>query len=250
MKTILDGARQVLLDVADVLKHRNDVIVVGGWGPYLRNPTRHPGTLDVDLLFPAEHSKDAMLSIAEMFLKWRFSVNAKHSFQLLKEYRIGTKNYIFNIDFLHPILEKTLIAEFRDIINFDITIDGSRVKKLVSICMPYGDVLFFHGMSRMISVDGRFIRLLAPAGVVFSKLQSCIQANRPRDIFDVLLSCEEDPDLWVVLNTLSDADARVRSMIEEYKNNIIKKWDFFQQCLQQYSVLGTVENQKKLLGEK
>lgn len=249
MKTILEGSRQLLLDVADILGKRNDVIYVGGWGPYLRNQNNHPGTLDVDLLFPAEHTKEQLSEIAKQFLDAGFSVSAKHSFQLLKEYKIGERSYVYNVDLLHPILEKTHTVDFRDIIEFDITIDGSRIKNLMSICMPYGDVLFTNGMHDLIEVDGREIRLLSPAGVVFSKLQSCSIPKRPRDIYDILLSCQEDFNLWDLLNKLSDADKRVEGMISCYKADLLSKWDFFVECLRQFNVEGTAETQNLLLGK-
>jgi hypothetical protein len=250
VNTILEGSKQLLLDVADILRCRKDAIFVGGWGPFLRNPGRHPGTLDVDLLFPAKHSREQMAEIGELFLRSGFSVSAKHSFQLLKDYQIGIRRYIFNVDFLHPTLEKSLVTEFRDILDFDITIDGTRVKNLASVCMPYGDVLFFPGLSAVKEVDGRLMRLLCPAGVVFSKLQSCTNPKRPRDIFDILLSCEEEPILWDLLKDLEGADSRVREMLESYRENVRTKWPFFTECLKAYSVVGTVDVQKRLIGEK
>jgi hypothetical protein len=249
MKTILDGARRLLLDVADILKNRNDVLFVGGWGPYLRNPSNHPGTLDVDLLFPAEHTKEQMSEIAEMFLTKNFLVSAKHSFQLLKEYEIGSRRYIYNVDFLHPTLEKTHAAEFRDIIDLDITIDGTKLKNMKSICMPYGDVLFSIDMNNVTKVDDRLIRILEPAGVVFSKLKSCMNPKRTRDIFDILLSCREDPSLWGKLDDLSQADSRVGEHIEEYRKLISDNWSFISRCLKEYNEEGTEDVKRILLGK-
>lgn len=200
--------------------------------------------------FPAEHTNEQASEIVKEFLEHGFVVSAKHSFQLLKEYTVGDQRYIYNVDFLHPTLEKSLVAKFRDIIDFDITIDGNKIKKLTSICMPYGDILFCHGMNKIFEVAGRRIMLLEPAGVVFSKLRSCTNEKRPRDIFDILLSCEEDPSLWDILNKLSDADHRVAEMIRSYKKDITERWCFFEKCLSEFSVAGSPEIQKELIGEK
>ena len=69
MKDILDGSKQLLSEslslVGDSLK---DVIIVGGWGPFLRHLDKHPGTKDVDILFPSNYSNDAMVEVLHRFL--------------------------------------------------------------------------------------------------------------------------------------------------------------------------------------
>jgi hypothetical protein len=44
MKDILDGAKQLLTESIDIIEDSiNEIIFVGGWGPYIRHIDRHPG---------------------------------------------------------------------------------------------------------------------------------------------------------------------------------------------------------------
>src|SRR2546421_7948040 len=89
---ILDGSKKLLTESVDLLGDlKKDIVIVGGWGPYLRHPDKHPGTKDVDILFPTSYSKETITRVLEDFLSNGFFISAKHDFQLCKAYQIGKR---------------------------------------------------------------------------------------------------------------------------------------------------------------
>jgi hypothetical protein len=125
MQDIVEGSKALLKETLNILdSSRDKVIIVGGWGPYLRHPTLHPGTRDVDVLFPADYSKETMMVVLERFLENGFVISAKHDFQLCKAYEVGNRSYIFNVDLLHPTEGKLNKVDFIDLMDLDVTVDG------------------------------------------------------------------------------------------------------------------------------
>ena len=103
MNDILEGSKQLLSESVDLLgSSKSDIVIVGGWGPYLRHTDKHPGTKDVDILFPTNYSKERITDILDRFLENGFFISAKHDFQLCRAYQIGKRAYIYNVDLLHP----------------------------------------------------------------------------------------------------------------------------------------------------
>lgn len=248
METIIDGSEKLLSEVSKIIPGGVDFIIVGGWGPFLRNKDKHPGTLDVDILFQRETPKSKLKEIANLFLEKEYFPSAKHSFQLLRKYEIQKNSYIFNVDFLHPSLEKSDVLEFNDIIDFDISIDGKRVKTLTSIVMPHGDILFNNEMYQLINIEGIEIKILSSAGTFFSKLKSCTNPKRPRDIYDMLLSVQEDQFLWKTIQKYSDMNGDIKNMVSSFKETIENRWSFFEECLKKFKITVTDEVKKNILG--
>lgn len=234
---ILDGARALLTKSIDLLGAAGpDTIFVGGWGPYLRNSECHPGTKDVDILFPKHYTRDDIKKAVQPFLDEGFLLSAKHDFQLFWPYEIGEYRYIFNVDLLHPVIQKLKKAEFIDIIDLGTTIEGTIVKTVKTIGIVGGEVLFDAGLHEDTQVDGRSFRTLSPSGVVLSKLDSCHSPKRPRDIFDIHLSIQEDPNLGRQLTELATSYENIENQLARYRERLKKNRRFYSECLLEFNV--------------
>jgi hypothetical protein len=89
--TVVEGATELLIDTISALSttSEGEYIVIGGWCPYLRNTSdiKHPGTLDVDLLFREGYREGALTRSINALRQKGFVASAKHPFQLLIEKR-------------------------------------------------------------------------------------------------------------------------------------------------------------------
>lgn len=106
LNSVEEGVRALLKDTATVLSQFPEMehVVIGGWCPVIRNKSsiRHPGTLDVDILFRYSNSPGFLSAVIEKFIQSGFDPSAKHSFQLLKNQTVNGKTLIYNVDLLHP----------------------------------------------------------------------------------------------------------------------------------------------------
>ena len=106
LSSIEDGARSLLEDAAAVLSEfkESEHVIVGGWCPVYRNicGPKHPGTLDVDILFRESNNEGYLSGFMERLMDRGFYPSAKHSFQYLKVQEIAGKRFVYNIDLLHP----------------------------------------------------------------------------------------------------------------------------------------------------
>src|SRR6185437_6487160 len=165
MKTIIEGAQNLLIESLNILgDSKDDVIIVGGWGPYLRNKDIHAGTKDVDILFPKSYSKEEIGNILDRFLDKDFFINAKHDFQLCRNYQIGKRKYIYNVDLLHPTEGKINKVDFIEIMDLDVTVDGIIVKPIITINILYGDVLYSQKLFEKITFGDQTFNVLDGAG--------------------------------------------------------------------------------------
>lgn len=91
------------------LAGEDEYIVIGGWCPYLRNTSgiKHPGTLDVDVLFKDGYQEGALARSINALRQKGFIASAKHGFQLLLEKQVGAERLIYNVDLLHPRMSDT-----------------------------------------------------------------------------------------------------------------------------------------------
>ncbi|MBF0577584.1 nucleotidyl transferase AbiEii/AbiGii toxin family protein [Dysgonomonas sp. GY617] len=236
MDNILDGAKRLLEESIDILGDSiNNIVFVGGWGPYLRHINEHPGTKDVDILFPESYSKEEMVEILNKFLENEFYISAKHDFQLCRAYKIGQQKYIFNIDLLHPTMGKLDKVDFVEIMDLDVTYDGIKVKQIASICIQYGDVIYSENLIDPLKFNGKEINVLDGAGIVISKLTSCHNAKRQRDIYDIYLSLLE-PNTINKLNYLASINLGINEQITQYSNTLKLHWDKYDSNLREFGI--------------
>lgn len=244
MKTILDGAKKLLTESIDIIGSPNDIIVVGGWGPYLRHQNNHPGTKDVDLLFPFTYSKEDIAKVLTNFLDNEYFLSAKHEFQLCRAFKIGKRTYIYNVDLLHPVYGNFDKVDFIEILDLDISIDGIKVKTVNTINIQYGDIIYNQNLFTKSEFDGREFNSLDGSGIVISKISSCINKKQPRDIFDIYLSLKEEYTIDK-LRHLVDINSTLRAAFIKFNNEFDKNWHFFEKSI--FEIDPTLEINKKLL---
>lgn len=247
MKDILEGTTKLLTEsiglIGDSLLEK--VIFVGGWGPYLRHQDIHPGTKDVDIMFPMDYSPKEIEKVLENFLENSFYISAKHDFQLCRAYDIGKRKYIFNVDLLHPTEGKIQKVDFIDIMDLDVTVDGIKVKTILTINILHGDLIHSQQLVDKINFSGKVINVLDGAGIVISKLSACHNKKRPRDIFDIYLSLKE-PNTLEKVKYLSTISSAVNDELEKYRDLLRKNWKDYEKSLRLFKVEDS-EAQKLLL---
>ncbi|WP_428329327.1 nucleotidyl transferase AbiEii/AbiGii toxin family protein [Mucilaginibacter sp.] len=236
MKTIIEGARKLLIESLSLLGHsKEDVIIVGGWGPYLRHQDIHPGTKDVDILFPESYSKEQIQGLLEHFLDNDFFINAKHDFQLCRAYQIGNRRYIYNVDLLHPTEGKINKVDFINIMDLDITVDGIIVKPIITINILHGDVMYSEKLFEKVTFQDQTFNVLDGAGIVISKIDSCTNKKRPRDIFDIYLSLKE-PNVIEKLKFLNRLNPHLAKAFEKYSSSFETNWPYFEKNLKEFGI--------------
>lgn len=236
MEDILSGSKKLLSESIDLIGESiNDVIIVGGWGPYLRHPEKHPGTKDVDILFPSSYSKEAMTEIMRRFLNQGFFISAKHDFQLCRAYQLGNQTYLYNVDLLHATEGKLNKVDFIEIMDLDVTVDGIKVKTVQTINIQNGDLIYSESLFEKIKFEGKEFNVLDASGIVLSKIDSCHNKKRPRDIFDIYLSLTE-PNCTQKINQLLQRNARMNCEFKKYTDIITSKWPVYEEHLKSFGI--------------
>ena len=100
----VDAARSVLLEVAHILSHyRQGIVLVGGWVPDLLLPggmSHHIGSIDVDLALDHRTLKEAgYRSIMELLLS-RGYIQGEQPFVFFRDVTIGDQVIRVQVDFL------------------------------------------------------------------------------------------------------------------------------------------------------
>lgn len=196
--TVLDGSREVLLDAVGMLADEgmDDYVIIGGWCPYLRNSSglKHPGTLDVDILFRDAYQHGAIGSIIEALKKKGFIPSAKHPFQMLIEKPVGGESLIYNIDLLHPLMTEDVPSMFVDHLELDVPIDDTerRLKRMCSIVQPNSAILFDHKLFSSFQLDGVVFNLVDFTGMFVTKMDSCQKPKRERDCLDLYVALKSN----------------------------------------------------------
>ena len=88
INSLLDGAEVLLGECTSILEENNvPYLIIGGWASYYLNnkPIVHPGTRDVDILFPQGFKRNELENVLQIFVSNNFIYNAKHHFQLLRK---------------------------------------------------------------------------------------------------------------------------------------------------------------------
>lgn len=198
MSSVLDAAKELLVDVVSTLQQSNaEFVIVGGWSPYLLNTSKHahPGTKDVDVLFSDESARNGLARHIEVLLENGFMPSAKHDFQLLKPIEVAGQKLVFNIDLLHPSETIKNPELFADQFNLHI-VDGEvgASKTIRSIVLPSSKILFEAGFRENKEVVAPLtskravIPLISAAGSILSKCESVSSTKRRRDSFDIYVS--------------------------------------------------------------
>jgi hypothetical protein len=198
-ETFEAAARALLLTTCQVLNESSvEYTIVGGWVPVLRGGRQdlfHPGTRDVDVLL-SNRDPSVVKIAAEKLLDRGFTPSAKHEFQLLRQVRVGERDFLFNIDLMHPAEQTANPELFSDIFDLGApdSNDPTGKRWLKSIIFQSAHVVFDRALWSHLEVDGldlegqrKAVRLplLNEAGLILSKTKSVQQAKRPRDAFDI-----------------------------------------------------------------
>lgn len=194
-----DACHALLLSAAGILNGTPlRYAVAGGWVPLLIEPQHpdlvHPGTRDVDVLMIDELSAVQAATLA--LLSNRFRPSAKHEFQLLRDASVGEREFVFNIDLMHPFEAADTPVMFNDI--FDLGVDdeydprGSRFAKSIgfrSAAIVYEENLFSTVSVEGVDLDGDHvghkIPILNSTAFILSKCESVSVPKRTRDAFDI-----------------------------------------------------------------
>jgi hypothetical protein len=228
---IQTGALAVLTDTIEKLNSLEvNYIVIGGWCPYLRYKGSHPGTRDVDVLFADADKKFFLESAVKNFLDDGYLLSAKHDFQLLKQFKIGKQEYVFNIDLLHPSMTRENPELFVDHFVLDIC-DNQEYeikKKALSFVLPSSRILFERQFYNIVDVrgvdfngDNKAIKfpLLDEEGFMLSKVDSVKSAKRVRDSFDIYLIITKYEGDWHRLrDVITRNDYNVSLLFQKLKD--------------------------------
>ena len=231
--TVVEGATELLIDTISALSttSEGEYIVIGGWCPYLRNTSdiKHPGTLDVDLLFREGYREGALTRSINALRQKGFVASAKHPFQLLIEKQIGAERLIFNIDLLHPLMNETDKNMFVDQLDLDIPIndDERRVKKMKSIVQPNSVVLFEEGLFSPFTLSGIEFSLVDFTGMFITKMDSCQNRKRERDSFDIYLGFKSNQVDIEKLKSIASRNERVSKSLAKFTSFLEKDADLF-----------------------
>lgn len=238
--TLQDGATAILSDVCATLSAQNfDYVIVGGWCPFLRggNPSvQHPGTRDVDVLFSGDLQN--VRRAVERLLSSGYLVSAKHEFQLLKTIPIAGRDFVFNVDLLHPLETNAKLDLYSDIMDLGIREStlSERTLHVRSIVFPAARVIFSEVLWTKWPLDSSHeIPLLDEVGLVLSKGVSVSQVKRPRDAFDIyyVLSGPESAKIAARLKSLHLSNAPDQPL-ESLKKFVTDSGNVFDDNVSQY----------------
>lgn len=233
LQSVEDGARALLKDAVTVLSQYSNTehVVIGGWCPVIRNKSsiRHPGTLDVDVLFRHSSSSGFLSSIISSLIQAGFDPSAKHPFQLLKKQIINDKALIYNIDLLHPAMLTESVGLFVDHLELDIPLNnaGQRLKQISSVVLPNSEVLFRKHMYTIENIDGLSFPLVTFEGMFVTKIDSCQKQKRERDSFDIYLAFINDGVNLQSIRALASEDDRIRMSLKEFESYLNAKANEF-----------------------
>jgi hypothetical protein len=241
--SLSEAARALLVEACTVLNERKvEYVIAGGWVPVLRGGSdrtlRHPGTRDVDVLF--NDDRGAIRNAVEHLLASGLKPSAKHEFQLLKALPVGGREFLFNIDLMHPAEAVARPELFQDIMDFDIRSDyDPESPKMKSICFKSSAIIFEQNLwSRLkvaaVDLGGKEIEcdvpLMDEAASILSKAESVKLDKRLRDAFDIyfLLAGPAGPTVAKRLKQLSTSFPQVSdqlSLLLKFLNDNSDKFD-------------------------
>ncbi|CAM2883811.1 Uncharacterised protein [Legionella steigerwaltii] len=242
----------LLKDTIEILSSFPDLeyMVIGGWCPVLRNTSsiKHPGTLDVDILFKESYKSGYLQNVIKSFISKGFMPSAKHPFQLLKPKEINGKRFIYNVDILHPNMTECSdqIGMFVDHLELDVPLNNSEteLKKMMSIVLPNSEILFREGLFDEFSQSGEVFKLVSFLGMFITKMDSCQKQKRERDSFDIYLAFLSDGIDVNKIETIALEDDRIKESLEKFKKHLINDSETFNKNIQHFckSIEGSPAN--------
>jgi hypothetical protein len=129
--------------------------------------------------------------------------------------------------------------------DLDVTVGGIRVKPLLSVNIQYGDVIYSQNLFTEMKFDGKLFNVLDNAGVIISKINSCHNKKRPRDIYDIYLSLLEEGALGKI-NHLAQINPSLNENLKNYSEKLKSDWPTYSGHLKEFGV-NDPEQAKKLL---
>jgi len=237
---VIDGAQELLVDTVAALNGASirDFVVIGGWCPYLRNNSglRHPGTLDVDLLFRGGDREGALKPAIEALMQKGFILSAKHSFQLLLEKRVGNQRLVYNVDLLHPDESELHPEMFVDQLDLDIPMDAEerQVKKMKSIGSSNSAVVFEEKLYSEFSLKGATFNLIDFTGMFLTKMDSCQNVKRDRDAFDIYVGLLSKGINFDTVSRIREDEARVRKSLDRLIEHLSKDGELFNERVHKF----------------
>lgn len=233
LKSINDGAKNLLKETINELSKIKDLeyIIIGGWCPFLRNAhdISHPGTLDVDILFKQGYESKTLEEIIGAFINVGFIPSAKHPFQLLKKQQILDKDFIFNIDLLHPNMTEDykMKGMFIDHLDLDVPLRGEETVKMMSIVLPNSALLFSNNLFDKYEIDNLTFNLVDFTGMFLTKIESCKKQKRERDSFDIYLAFLNNGVDINKLKAIAKENNHVNIALESFKEFLQKDEEIF-----------------------
>jgi hypothetical protein len=199
--TLGQAARGLLGEASAIaLESGKEFAVCGGWSTVLRNTTRfpHPGTRDVDLLFADGVNVGALQGVVQSFLNHGYLISAKHEFQVLRVLKVRSREFVFNVDLLHPTIKDPIGSLFVDQLELPIPREDFRSTHIfmMSIALPdsgfvfdgYIDTEEVECLMPNGTMGKQSIPVIDEVGIIATKSKSCLVQKRPRDLFDIYLA--------------------------------------------------------------
>ena len=238
---LASAARGVLAEVVHVVSNvGRPYVVVGGWSPLLLNaqPIAHPGTHDVDLLFRHGATTGELADVVHALLAHGYLSSAKHSFQLLRVVEIHDREFVFNVDLIHPDpVLGTRASMFVDHLVLD---DLPMLYRYQSIVVPMSALLFEEAGAVSFAMQSTTpsgsevsvqIPLMTELGTLLTKSRSMSNPKRTRDAFDIFLAILQARDRAFLAdqirqNDIQDALAPLWRLVNDptMRANIAEYW--------------------------
>lgn len=242
LSSIEAGARALLEDAADVLSDfkESEHVIVGGWCPVYRNKLgpKHPGTLDVDILFRESSNEGYLSSFMKKLIGRGFYPSAKHSFQYLKVQKIAGRKFVYNIDLLHPRMTEdiTKLGLYVDHLELNVPLNDEEIhlKTMQSIALPNSEVLFKERLyTEELAWKHRF-NLVTFQGMFITKMDSCQKPKRERDAFDIYLAFINEQIPTFELERIAEREKRIGRSLEGFKKYLTDKASEFDKNVTKY----------------
>lgn len=233
-KSLDEAAKGLLISTAAVLNDSGvEFAIAGGWVPVLAaGPAGivHPGTRDVDVLLSDDEG--AVQAAAKALLDKGYYPSAKHEFQLLRQAKVGEREFVFNVDLMHPAEAERHPELYSDIIDLGVNdaYDPTGKRWVKSIAFKSAAIVFEQKMWWSAEVSGSSfdelsrkvdVPLLTPAAFILSKCKSVAVEKRTRDAFDLYYVLNA-PDAGGTSEALRDLCARLPQVQDQVGE--LKAW--------------------------
>ena len=177
-----------------------------------------------------------------------FFLSAKNDFQLCRAFKLGEQTYIYNVDLLHATEGKLNKVDFVKIMDLDVTVDGIKVKPVLTINIQHGNIIYSENLFEQIEYNGKSFNVLDASGIIISKTDSCHNKKRPRDIYDIYLSLAE-PNALEKVNQLAARNPIIEEEFSKYAQKIKSDWKTYEGHLKEFGVEDLKAREILLMGK-